>query len=49
MNKVRSEKTEYTCIDKDECKYYISSDEESCIENCSSELEYFDNRTGTLS
>ena len=48
-NKVRSKKTEYICIDKDECKYYISSDEESCIESCPSESEYFDYRTGNMS
>ena len=48
IGKVREEKTKYICIDKDECKYYISSDEESCITNCSLELEYFDNRTGDV-
>ena len=48
-NKVRKEKTNYICIDKDKCKNYISSDEESCIESCSSEYEFFDNRTGIIS
>ena len=49
INKVRKEKLNYICINKDECDNYISSDEESCVENCYSELEYLDNRTGTLS
>jgi len=49
MGKIRKEKTEYICIDKDECNNYISSDEELCISNCSSEFEYFDNRTGIVS
>ena len=49
INKVRREKSNYICIDKNECKNYISSDEESCIENCNSEFEYFDGRTGTIS
>ena len=48
IGKVREEKTKYICIDKDECKHYISSDEESCITNCSLEAEYFDNRTGDV-
>lgn len=48
-NKIRMEKTKYLCIDKDECETYISSDEESCILNCASEFEYFDNRTGIVS
>ena len=49
MNKVRKEKTEFICIEKDECQNYISSDEESCIASCPSESEYFDNRTGIVS
>ena len=48
-NKVRSGKSKYNCIDKDECEYYISSDEESCVESCLTENEYYDNRTGNLS
>ena len=48
-NKVRIEKTKYLCIDKEECETYISSNEESCILNCTSESEYFDNRTGIVS
>lgn len=46
--KVRIEKNKHFCIDKDECQDYISSDEESCIKNCTSELEYYDNRTGNI-
>jgi hypothetical protein len=48
-NKIRIEKAKHLCIDADECETYISSDEESCILNCTSEFEYFDNRTGNLS
>ena len=47
-NKIRKEKDKHFCIDKEECKNYISSNEESCILNCSSELEYLDNRTGNV-
>ena len=47
-NKLRIEKDKFLCIDKDECETYISSNEESCILNCTSESEYFDNRTGNL-
>ena len=49
VGKIRKEKTNYICIDKDLCKDYISSDEESCISNCSSEFEYIDNRTDDVS
>ena len=49
IDKVRIEKNKYFCINKDECNYYISSDEESCIPNCSLEFEYLDNRTGIIS
>ena len=48
-NKLRKEKSSYICINKDECDNYISSDEESCIENCNSEFEYFDGRSGSIS
>ena len=48
-NKIRIEKAKHLCIDADECETYISSDEESCILNCTSEFEYFDNRTGNVS
>ena len=48
-NKIRVEKAKHLCIDADECETYISSDEESCILNCTSEFEYFDNRTGNVS
>ena len=46
--RIRKEKNSHICIDKVECNTFISSDEESCILNCTSEYEYFDNRTGIV-
>ena len=47
-NKIRKEKNSHICINTDKCETFISSDEESCVVNCSLEYEYFDNRTGKL-
>ena len=47
-NKIRKNKDSRICIDKKECDAYISSDEETCVNNCSQNSEYFFNNDGKV-
>ena len=47
-NKIRIEKNLFQCIDKDKCTKFIDSKEESCINNCVEEKEYFFNNKGVI-
>ena len=37
------------CLSYEQCDKFISSNKEKCINDCPSESEYFDNRTGIVS
>ena len=49
VSKIQKEKYSKICIDRDNCLTYISSNEETCVNNCSEISEYFYNRYGTIS
>jgi hypothetical protein len=48
FNKFRKNKDSKICIDKEDCDSYISSDEETCVNNCSQNSEYFFNDDGKV-
>ena len=48
FNKIRKNKDSKICIDKEDCDAYISSDEETCVNNCSQNSEYFFNDDGKV-
>ena len=48
-NKLRKEKDNKICINKEDCKNYISSDEEICLNNCIENSEYFYYENGKIS
>ena len=47
--KIRKNKDSKICIDEEDCDAYISSDEETCVNNCSQNSEYFFNDDGKVS
>ena len=47
-NKIKIKKYSFECIDKEKCTKYIDSKEESCINNCTEENEYFYNNKGII-
>ena len=47
-SKIQKEKDSKICIDRDNCLTYISSNEETCVNNCSEISEYFYNSYGTI-
>ena len=48
-DKIRKDKDSKICINRGECPTYISSDEETCVNDCSQNSEYFFNQDGQIS